>query len=229
MLAVEPLNTPAYVRVRETLRADILAGAFPPGTHVRLSELSRRYGLSANPIREALLHLEGEGIIAMRNHRGAIVAPVDRRFVENVYDLRAAIQAMLARRAAEQHNEADLAAIRAAEAEFARAAAAGNEAAAVVANRRFHAAIDRIAGNAMALEVLEGRSSLAYAVRRRFGYGPGRLAAVAAQHAGIVAAIAARDPDRAAAALAEHCQDAKRDLLALLDSTPDNDGTDNLP
>jgi DNA-binding GntR family transcriptional regulator len=59
------------------------------------------------------------------------------------------------------------------------------------------------------------------AVRLRLGFGPARMAEAAAQHRAILAAIAARDPDAAAAAAFAHAMAAKRDLLARMkEGTP---------
>ena len=48
-------STPAYARMRETLRAEILGGAWRAGEHRTLSALATRYRVSISPVREALL------------------------------------------------------------------------------------------------------------------------------------------------------------------------------
>ena len=53
-------STPAY-RVRDRLRREIEDGTWPAGTHQTLAQLSARHSSSLSPVREALLHLQGEG------------------------------------------------------------------------------------------------------------------------------------------------------------------------
>ena len=136
--AAEPLSTPAYARVRDRIRADILAGGWAPGRHVTLAELAARHGVSLSPVREALLHLQGEGLVEVRQHRGAVVPLLDAKLFADLYDLRAALQALLARRAAEQADAAQLAAMERHEAAYATAAERADAAAALEANEAFH-------------------------------------------------------------------------------------------
>ena len=54
------------------------------------------------PVREALRELEGEGVLDVFPHRGAVIRGVDRRFIRNLYDVRGAIEGMLAGGCAER-------------------------------------------------------------------------------------------------------------------------------
>ena len=94
------LNTPTYIRLREQLRSDIVAGVWALGSHVTLAELATHYEVSQNPVREALLQLQGEGVVAMRMNRGAMIPTVDAKYINSLYKVRGAIQSMLARDAA---------------------------------------------------------------------------------------------------------------------------------
>jgi DNA-binding GntR family transcriptional regulator len=214
------LNAPTYVRLRERLRADIVSGVWPLGRHVTLSDLSAHYQVSGNPIREALLHLEGDGVISMRMHKGAVIPAVERRFVENVYDLNGAIAVMLVRDAVRRLVPADLHSIEQAEDEFARTARAGDVVATVTANRAFHRAINAMADNPPALEVLRGRLSLIDALRVAIGYHDTRLDEIIGQHREIVAALRARKASIAATAVGRHVDSAKQDLLRHMDGSP---------
>jgi DNA-binding GntR family transcriptional regulator len=217
MTSIEAINTPTYLRLREQIRSDIIAGVWPLGAHVTLAQLSQHYAVSAAPVREALLQLQGEGVIDMRMHRGALIPAVDARYIDNVYKLRAALQGMLAREVAQRATPADVQHLRELVERHADAAAAGDVAAAVRANRQFHHTMDTLADNPLAVEVLDARSSLVDAFRRAHGYGMGRLDAVVAQHRKLVRAVARGDGDAAAKAAQEHSDSARADLLALLE------------
>jgi DNA-binding GntR family transcriptional regulator len=210
------LSTPTYVRLREQLRSDIVAGVWRLGQHITLAELTQHYGVGANPAREALLQLQGEGLVDMRMHRGAVVRSVDARFVKNIYDLRGAIEGMLAAEASRLIADEDLDGIAAAVEAFERAAREGEVDAIVRANRALHRRINDTAQNGPAMEVLEGRSTLVDALRRSIGYRTERLTEVVAQHRAFLHALTARDPDRAAAAAIAHTMSARDDLLAHL-------------
>jgi len=213
----EPLSTPAYARLRDRLRADILAGAWPPGTHRTLGALAAEHGVSMSPVREALLALEGEGLVEIRQHRGAVVPVLDAKLFADLYDLRGALQSLLARRAAERATPGQVAAMARHEAAYAAAAERGDAAAALDANEAFHDALEDAADNPQATALYKARSAFVNAVRLRLGFGGARMAAAAAQHRAILAAIAAGDPEAAAAAAFAHAMAAKRDLIARLE------------
>lgn len=212
MLAI---NTPTYMRLRDQVRADIVSGIWPLGSHITLAQLSEHYEVSANPVREALLQLQGEGVIAMRMNRGAVIPLVDAKYIDNLYRLRGVIQTMLARDAArmaipEQVNRMmELASV------YEHAAQSTDTAKCVEANRNLHRHIDLIGDNPLAVDLLQGRSTLADAFRRSVGYGSGRLEMVVAQHRKIVRAIAAGDEEKAAQAMLEHTDSSRVDLLAM--------------
>jgi DNA-binding GntR family transcriptional regulator len=210
------INTPTYLRLRDQIRTDIVAGVWQLGAHVTLAQLSQHYAVSAAPVREALLQLQGEGVVDMRMHRGAVIPAVDARYIDNIYKLRAALQSMLAREAAERATPPDVKQLQALADAHEAAAASDDVAATVQANRDLHHFMDRLADNPPALEVLDTRASLVDAFRRAHGYGGGRLDTVIAQHRKLVRAIARGDADRAEAAAQEHTDSARRDLLALL-------------
>src|SRR5436190_12971338 len=97
----ESLGT-ASVTIRDRVRDDIVAGALPFGSRLTLDLLATRYSVGHTPVREALRQLEGEGLVVLTPNRGARVRAVDLDFVRNIFDLRIAIEAMLARRSAER-------------------------------------------------------------------------------------------------------------------------------
>ena len=215
---MDAINTPTYLRLREQIRTDIVAGVWALGSHVTLAELSGHYHVSANPVREALLQLQGEGIIDMRMHRGALIPSVDERSVDNIYKLRGSLQVMLAREAASRATPAQIERLQGLR-EAHESAVAGNDVAACVrANRELHHYMDGLADNSPALEVLASRSCLVDAFRRARGYGTGRLDAVVVQHRKLVRAIARGDAEKAAHAAFEHTESARRDLLVALKS-----------
>jgi DNA-binding GntR family transcriptional regulator len=210
------LNTPAYVRVRTQLVADIIAGVWPAGAHLGLAELERHYGISQSPIREALLRLEGDGIVSLRAHRGAVVPVLDAALLTEIYDIIGSLQAMLARRAALRATATDLAQVATHVETFEAALRAVDVPAAVAANARLHATINALGGNRRAEILIETRFSLIQALRQSIGYSAGRIADVQRQHRELLTALQARDSEAAERLMALHADTARDDLIARL-------------
>ena len=94
--AAEPatLGEAAYHR----LRADIVVGTFRAGEPLRLEALKQRYGLSFSPLREALMRLQSERLVASTALRGFSVAPLSREEIEDATETRILIESEALRR-----------------------------------------------------------------------------------------------------------------------------------
>lgn len=217
--AVAAITATTAMRVAAELRRRILAGDFAPGQRLKIDEIAQACGVSHMPVRDALRQLEGEGVLESSPHRGALVKGVDERFVRDFYDLRAAVEGMLAERCAETIDEAGLAALEAAVARFESVAGRGAEAA-VAANRALHDLVNAVADNREALAVLDRGRVLGDALRVRFGYGAGRIESIQREHRALLRAIARRDAAKAGEVARAHCRRARDDLLAKLAAPP---------
>jgi len=90
------------------LRAAIMSGALRPGTFIRLDETAAKLGVSATPVREALLKLRGEGMVQLEPHRGHVVLPLSRQDVDDIFWVQATIATELATSAAERISDAEI-------------------------------------------------------------------------------------------------------------------------
>lgn len=219
MASTQPINAPTYLRLREKIREDIVAGVWSLGSHITLAELGGHYQVSNVPVREALLQLQGEGIIEMRMNRGAVIPGVDAKYIEDTYQIRGALQSMLARLACVRATDEQLKSLDTAALAYEDAARSGDTASTIQANRRFHTQLETLAANDAAVAMLQARSSLVDAFRRSRGYGPGRLDKVMLQHRRIVRAIVRRDAEAATQAVLAHTDSSRQDLLDLLKRT----------
>ena len=211
-VVVADLSATTARRVTDELRRRILAGDFASGQRLKIDDLAARLGVSHMPVREALRALEAEGVLDVLPHRGAIVRGVDRTFIENFYDIRAALEDMLAARCAARIEPRSLARLKEAAADF-EAAAGGDAAEMVASNRRFHDVINAVAANPEALRMLSHGRVLADALRLRYGYGGGRVDTIVAEHRALVDAIERRDASQAGQIARRHCIAARDDLL----------------
>lgn len=202
--------------VRELIRGDILGGVFAFGARLRIDELSARYGLSHTPIREALRELHGEGLVTMEPNRGARVRVVDLGFVDSLFDLRIAVEAMLTRRAAARISPTQIEQLESIETTLEAMAQLGDTPQVLLANRCFHDLINEAADNPHATEILSRNWHLLSALWRRYGYPRERVTGVASDHRHLIAALAERDGEAAAMIATAHAAKAKSDLLRIM-------------
>lgn len=83
------------------LREAILNGHFKPGERLVERDLVEQLGVSRTIVREVLRHLESEGLVSTLQNKGPIVAKLDLEIVQQIYEIRAALEAMAARLCAE--------------------------------------------------------------------------------------------------------------------------------
>jgi DNA-binding GntR family transcriptional regulator len=212
--------------VQQLLRDDIVSGALPFGSRLRIDELASRYGVSHMPIRETLRQLSGEGLVIIEPNRGARVRPIDLGFVEDLFDIRSAVETMLARRAAERRNAGHVAALRAAQEELEAHVRNGDFEAVRPVNQRFHEVINDAAGNPGAMSLVDKHWLLAAALWQRYGYDDGRFYdetrfhGVINDHQHLIQAIERGDSTSALLLMGAHIEKAKHDLLARMAAQP---------
>lgn len=95
--------------IYEQLRADILKCKLPPGTEIEAAEIAARFQVSKSPVRDALMHLEREGLVITLPRQGYRVAPVSLPDVEDMFHLRAAMERACMERIVRRASDADLA------------------------------------------------------------------------------------------------------------------------
>jgi len=122
----------------EQLREAIILGELPAGTPLRLDELARSLGMSISPIREAVRQLEALGLAKHVPHQGARVLEFDITELQDLFEVRLALESLAVRRAAERFSEADEAAARHQLALFDAASEAGDVRGTLRAHTEFH-------------------------------------------------------------------------------------------
>ena len=183
--------------VYDTLRDEILELVLPPGTPIDEVARAERFGMSRTPVREALLRLAGEGLVETLPNRSAIVANIDFLNLHHFFDALTLMYRVTTRMAGLNRSDADMAAIRAAQACFAAAVDAQDALAMIATNRAFHAAIAEAGGNpyytGFFLRVLdEGRRLLRLYYQ---SYNDRLPQGIVEEHEAMIAAIEAGDVD----------------------------------
>jgi DNA-binding GntR family transcriptional regulator len=199
-------HRPLRDRVADELRRQIINGEYEAGHRLTEERLAEDFGVSRNPVREAIRVLEAEGFLIVQPRRSALVASVAVRDMEDLFEVRLSLE-MLAARLAAQRAEGDDALERL----IAEAHETSDEAVLAALNTRFHATVCALSGNTLLTSLMErlyNRMQWVYRqnVRERASHSW-------AEHERLAKAIKAGDADAAANAAREHVLAARASAL----------------
>ncbi|MET9736036.1 GntR family transcriptional regulator [Streptomyces sp. NPDC006458] len=195
---------PLRERVYEALLELITTRALQPGQHLVESELAGHLGVSRQPVREALQRLNTEGWVDLRPAQGAFVHEPTEQEADQLLTVRTLLEAEAARLAAKGANAAGVSALQELCAEGERAVADDDVDADVALNARFHAKVMELSGNAVLAE-LAGQVDR----RVRWYYTPvarQRGEQSWTEHRALIAAIDERDEQLAGRLMREHTE-----------------------
>src|SRR5690242_12167268 len=175
--------------VYEKLRSDILHCQLAPGDDVREQELAERYGVSRQPVREALLRLAREHLVTVHPRQGYRVNPISLSDARDLLRFRLALEPACVAEAIETADEATLKTLD----RFRRFK--GDHEAFIAYNRAFHTALAQASGNrrmAATLCDLIGQADrlVRVSLANVRGHDPAKLVA---EHAALIEAMQRRD------------------------------------
>ncbi len=199
------------------IRADIISGELVFGARITIANLANRYGVSQMPVRVALSQLQGEGLVEMTPSGRASVRAVDRKFVNNIFEIRRSLEALIVKSAAEQISDEQLSRLEKIEDELERMVDRKDYAGAHKLNRAFHQVIAEAANNPDVVVLLDRHMLLLTAWWQGLQYGPERFAGVVSDHRFLIKAFRLRDPDSAVMIIHSHVTKGK---LVMLDHFP---------
>lgn len=203
-------------RAYHAIRDGIAAGRYAPGARLVEEAIAEREGVSRTPVRQALRRLEREGVVEIRERRGAAVRPMSPRELSDLYEVRARLEAFACELAAERAEPAQIGELDRAAEDFERATGIPDDAARLEAvrerNDAFHQKIAEATGNAFLSLVLTAIRDNPLALRSFRSFGTTELGRSALFHRMIARAIGERRGDRAARLMIEHVLQA-RDAL----------------
>lgn len=192
-------------RVYAWLRRAILDVDRAPGSALAEADIAARFGLSRTPVREALLRLAAEELVEIRPQRGTYVARIALPRIEEALFVREAVEcAVLARVAVRADRAAVARELGAIVDEQEAAAAAGDVAAALAADSRFHRALVDASGLPGVWEVVARARDLHHRIRAIAVPELGSARQAIADHRAIVRAVRGGDAARAQARMAAH-------------------------
>jgi DNA-binding GntR family transcriptional regulator len=200
------------------IREDIVEGRLEPGARLKTAELAKRYGTSTNPVREALHHLQGEGIVIISPNKGARVRPVGEDFVRNIYEIRALIEPYLTRWFVDYATEQEIETLEVLQRKIDEVRHDYQQY--WRANEQFHNIIYGRHYNREAVELEFRQREVLHILSRRFTISRARWQAVSREHWGIIEAIKRHDADDAARITEQHVRGACQHLIEQMRIAP---------
>lgn len=188
-------------QVTDRLREAILYGDFEPGEKLVERELCDRLGISRTLLREALQHLQAEGLIVTVPHKGPSVARITEAEAREIYQVRGALEALAAEGFARHAPDALVRRLRLHLNYLHTPDAAANI---LAAKNGFYDILLEGCGNRVVGKMLTQLNNRITLLRRYSLSHPGRLPDTLKELGEIVAAIEARDPDEAGRLCARH-------------------------
>ena len=207
-----------------TLRRAILTGQLKPGERLMEVHLAEKLGVSRTPIREAIRKLELEGLVTIIPRRGAEVAEITEKSLNDVLEVRKALEelsvqlacaldALGAELACERITGEEIRELKKACEDFEKAAA-GNDADAIAkADVAFHDIIIRAAGNQRLEQLVNNLAEQMYRYRFVYIKEEEQRGVLLAEHREICDSIAARDVVRARNAAKQHIDNQQKAVI----------------
>ena len=191
-----------YEQVAEQLRGRIVAHTLGPGSWIDEQSLAAEFGISRTPLREALKVLASEGLVTMKLRRGAYVTEVSERDIAEVYHLLALLESDAAAVVALAASAAELAELEGLHRELEAMAADRDRF--FAANERFHMRLLEIADSRWRLQLVIDLRKVMKLYRHHSLFKQGRLEASLKEHRQIMAALKARNAERAQQLMRQH-------------------------
>lgn len=202
----------------QTIKERIMNLTYRPGQPLVEVELAAELGTSRTPIREALQRLENEGLVVNTGGRGRAVYGLSVADTRELFDIKIAVESLVARRAAELAPEAQLEAMRLALADMKAAAAAGDSDAWLQADIRFHDHLFAAAAMPRAGQLIQGLNEQWHRLRVGYVALGLRMSQSTGEHQAIFDTLEAHDPAAASRAMASHLERVGALVVKMLES-----------
>lgn len=210
---LDPINLDNYQPVRQeayqALREAILTGRLEPGTRLVEREIARQLGVSRTPVREAIRKLELEGLVEHQPRRGVVVARMSTREAFEVYSIRAVLEGLAARLAAEHINQVQLRRLNEIVDAMERACEEDDNERLQELHQEFNETVWSAAESPRLHQMINNLADYIVGFTR-VGYGvPGRVRAATREHRELVEALARGDGEKAEKLARQHIENSR--------------------
>jgi len=203
----------AYRRLRE----GIANGQFHPNERLVEASVATSLGVGRTAVRAALVRLDQEGLVTLEPNRGARVRLISDREALEIEEIRATLEAMLARRAATRVTAADLRELRQMVVEMRLRVDKKDALGYSALNAPFHQRIWAAADHATTSRLVGSLKSQSIRLQYQTMLRPGRTERSLREHEAIFSALKAHDPDGAESAMREHLAEVLETLQWAID------------
>lgn len=204
------LNMNAYLPLRDvvfnTLREAILKGDLKPGERLMELQLASQLGVSRTPIREAIRMLEQEGLAVTTPRKGAEVAKMTLKGMEDVLEIRAALDELASQLACQRITEEQLARLANKKRDFEISLKTGNVKAIAEADVNFHDVIYEATGNPKLVTMLNNLREQIYRYRVEYLKNEANYPTLIKEHEEVYQSILSRDAEAATLAIRVHVE-----------------------
>lgn len=202
------LNMDAYLPLRDvvfnTLREAILKGDLKPGERLMELQLAAKLGVSRTPIREAIRMLEQEGLAVTMPRKGAEVAKMTLKDMEDVLEIRDALDELAVRIACQKISDEQLKQLEDMKELFEKSTQTGNVKKIAEADVTFHDVIYEATGNPKLVTLLNNLREQVYRYRVEYIKDPKNYPTLIAEHEAILESLKNRDVKNAVEAMHVH-------------------------
>ena len=190
--------------VFQTLREAILRGKLKPGERLMEETLAQRLGVSRTPIREAIRMLEQEGLALTVPRKGAHVAKMTEKDMEDVLRIREALEQLAASLACDQASEAEITALEADRMHFEHCLRSDDIKKIAESDEHFHELLYEASGNQKLVGMLSNLREQMYRYRVEYLKDSLHYPNLIAEHKEIVEGLRSRDKKKVHDAMARH-------------------------
>ena len=202
------LNMNAYLPLRDvvfnTLREAILKGELKPGERLMELQLAAKLGVSRTPIREAIRMLEQEGLAVTMPRKGAEVAKMTLKDMEDVLEIREALDELAAQVACIRISEEQLERLQEKKTDFEHILKSGDVKLMAEADVRFHDVIYEATGNPKLVNLLNNLREQIYRYRVEYLKKEENYPKLITEHNAIFDALSNHSQDAAIISIREH-------------------------
>lgn len=215
-----PVKLDGYKPLREivfeTLRDAIMNQVLKPGERLMEIQLADEMGVSRTPVREAIRKLELEGFIVMVPRRGAYVADISLKDIHEVFEVRACLEGLAARLAAERITPEEMEELERQLVKEAEETETNNLRNIVEIDTSFHDILYKAARNKKLLYFVNNLQEQLHRFRSASLARPGRSKTALEEHREIIEAIAQNDAEEAEKLARIHIENAENAMINSL-------------
>jgi DNA-binding GntR family transcriptional regulator len=185
-------------KVYEFLKEKILSGAYKPGDRIIIRKISQELGMSDIPVREAIKQLTSDGMLEIKSHSSARIAPLNIESLEEIFRIRVELETLATRLAAKAASMDELVSLDRCLRNMEESVKNSDIASYTIYNREFHQLLYQASHSPVLIDMIDNLFMRSENSKMVFYHDPERLRASYEEHRTIVQALRDNDEEKAA-------------------------------